>query len=204
MTRLPCLLDSPTVAWDMDGAGLSADLVLDPDATNALAIDEQGLVAKYGAMPTARVYRTTVQAIGSPVTIAFNTTRWNTGGLVDGSSNIVTNTGGLWYVWASVGITLGAVVEQFAYMNILATGAVVDTVAQDTVSGTQAPMAGTAESIQLEASGYFECAAATTFSVQILHNFGGTVNTVPSSPAAVGTAAEFAGTEMFACLVVPF
>lgn len=211
MTRMPCLYDSPSVAWRIDGGGLAADLVLDPDADNGLSIDAAGLVAKYGSFPTACVYRGTAQAMATGDTVAFTgpLVRWDTsGGTMAIAGGLVLPVTGLWAVGYQLAVALGAVANGIfiAYCKATPSGAgTAFFFGQQSVCGSQTPQAGTAETFCASNFDYIFAGAGTTISLLADHTFGGTVNTVPSAgvTAVTAGAAEFAGTELYAHLVVP-
>lgn len=198
MTFYPCLADTASIGLRLtDNGAFAADLLLDEDATNTLLLATDGLIAPLSDYPAARIIATVSQNVTSGDNIVFGTTRWALGGISVAGNTIVLNQSGLWSVGGVISFNTAAVVgNAVAILNpTLSSGGVpigIDGQFSNAVF-TVAP--ATPETLCLNPTGIAYLAAGTAISMQVTHNFGGTIATALNDAVSA---------ELWCSLVRPF
>lgn len=179
MTDYPCVADTDSVDLAIPGAYLLPSLNIDPDPTNALTLRDNGLYAAPSAMPGARIYAITPQAIGSSAQVTYGNLRWQSSTAMWTGSTIIPQVSGLWLFGANLNVDTGAT-NGTCRLEIFGIGAPSVLVASDTVAsiGTFVAVPTTNETMAMNATGIVNISAGTAVQVNLAHSFGVSVNTV--------------------------
>lgn len=193
MTSYPCVKDTESVGLAIPGAYLLPSLILDPDATNALALRDNGLYAPPTAvMPGARLYAAVAQAaIPNGSQILFGNMRWQSSNAAWTANAIVPQVSGLWLFGASIAFNTAAVLGDIR-AEIITGGTLI---AGDTASSFAAFTASptTTETLCLNPVGIANISAGSTVIVQIGHNY----------PSVTTVIQEANGCEFWGHLLIP-
>lgn len=219
MSRLPCLIDSPTIRQSITVAGYQADVIVDPDATNGITVDSGGLSVKYPVAHSARIANTTPQAVnlaGASTPMTFPTIRWDTIGAITATANrLTTSANGLWLFGAHIGLVEGG----FFGFNWTATIAdkspspTFGCFAEDTVyTGDGLFTPGVAETgiVCAHPTAIMEMPAGVQVGVDTYFDETGVLAPAPttgassSPPTATAARNEMAGMEFWCVLLVPY